>query len=406
MPTFSYHCVARDGSYRDGHVGAASRDEATRQLESRGWTILELVAREPEPPAPVSRAEPVAVPLPPPRKSADDYDVRLPLRALTIFTVQLDVMLTAGFSYARALQVLTDSEDLETARVANILYDSVCSGFKMSAAMTRMSAAFSAFYVQMIRIGETSGNMGEVLHRLSALLRRQEDRANRIKSALTYPGFLFVACVCMLAFLIYWMLPGYVSVFSETGAPLPPVTKVLVAVTRSPLPGIVLGALIALPFLAWIGAALSPRASHHVGEALRRVPLVSAWLRADATASACRNLGTMMEAGVGVVDALQSLSGLDEVLSRLKNGATLAGAMEQSGLFPRFVGIWVASGVESGKVPQMLIRAAEMMEERQEDRLERGIRVLEPCMMMGMGLVVGLVVLAAFLPVFELVKVL
>lgn len=440
MPSFAYHAMDPDGAHQDGRLVAETRDQAHLALQARGYRILRIEPVSAEPPtarAPQAYDDdrpyrtPVGAPplakAPPPREAAAvppplraelaprDGELRMPLRSLCMLTLQFDVMLAAGFSYVRCLKSLSESDDLQVAQVASVLLSTVKAGLPVSTAMARMPGVFSAFYVQMIKVGETTGNVPIVLRRLTNLTRLQEQRRTRIIAALTYPAFLGLACAGMLAFLVYWMLPGYVSVFAQSGAHLPALTQILITVSRSPLPGLALGGLVGGPALLWAAARANANFRDRLEGLKYELPGLREWFRDDLISTVCRSLGGLMESGVSVLEALNALysrsSGnrrMDEALRRvaesIRGGATLSGGFAATGLFPRFLQAAVATGEQSGRVPDMLMRAAQMLEERQEHRLDSAIRVLEPTMLLGMGIVVAFVVLAAFLPVFELVK--
>lgn len=340
---------------------------------------------------------------------------RLSGRPLTLLTLQLDVMLNSGFSYTRTLHALMASEDLKVAQVARRLHQAVEAGCPISAAMASMPHVFCPFYVMMVRLGEKSGSVPQALHDLTDWLKEQEGRKNRIASGLMYPAFVLAACTAMVALLVYYMLPQYMTILTDSGAKIPLLTRTLMSISGSPW-------LLVIPVSLIGGAiALGAAAPHH--EPSRRfverlqydAPLLRTLFRDTLVASVCRNLAMLMQAGVTTLDAMRTIrtpstgwSEMDKAIRAseevVKNGMPLAAALEAGGLFPKFVISSARSGEKSARVPDMLGRAASILDQRVEVRLDSAIKMLEPLIMLVMGIIVAIIVLAAFLPIFELIQ--
>ncbi|MBI3926120.1 MAG: type II secretion system F family protein [Armatimonadetes bacterium] len=421
---YGYRCLEMDGTTISGTLTASSEEEARQQLIERGLRILELerpgrkarpapperipaeAVRAPEAP-PTQRPPPVVLP-----KAAG---VRLPLRALNLFTLQFEVMISAGITYLRALEALANTPDLQVAQVAHQLLDKVSAGTALSKGMASMPRTFDAFYVRMVRVGETTGSMHRVLRQIGQALSRDQEKRSRLISALTYPAMVLTASLLMITFLVYFMLPGYLVLFTETGAELPLPTRALVWISSSSFPLLLVSGLVAALLALVVSARYHPRSRRTLERLVHRIPRIGSLLRQYLVIRVVRNIALMLHTGVPLMEALDLLSrpttgdaemdlALQEVRSELASGAGIAQAFRVSPRFPRFLVDAIAAGEEVGKVPEFLERWAGMLEEDLEYSLDALIQLLEPAMLMVMGLVVGFIVLAAFLPVFALLK--
>lgn len=468
VPSYSYQCLTGQGDHRDGLVVATSRESASAQLEARGWRVLVLQAttaeatpaggwrtlpESPRPPEPrrVEAAAPAAIdeedeavrallraddgyatrkmPRPkslstPTRKlktprtvvlDPSEQPPRVPDRQVGLFTMYLSMMLNAGFTYTRSLAALCEFDDLRIAQLSKAMLRCVEAGMPVSGAVAAMPHVFEPCYVVMVRLGERTGRMTETLRELAMWLNQREDRRSRLLSALAYPAFILLASFVMVAMLVYWMLPKYVAMFAETGTGLPALTQTLMLASRSPL-------LLAVPLAVvltlvgiWTAAPRSPRCRRLVEWAQYDSPLIGPLFRQSMVSAVCRNLGMLLDCGVSTLDALSALRNpttgwrtMDDALAsigeQLRAGSTLTDAMESTNLFPPAVLGSVRAGEQSGCVEDMMRRAAYMIEQAVEMRTDALLKVIEPAVMLGMGIVVGFIVLAAFLPVFKLMQ--
>ena len=426
---FLYQGVDRSGRPKDGLLLAVSLEEARRQLEERQLKVLILKPADgssvqtsepaPDPPRAVPLPEPVAPPraVPSRRDAVPEASPRLSLRQLNLLAIQLSVMMNAGLSYFRALSALSEAEDLATAHVANQLAQRIHDGYSLSRAMASMPGTFDDFFVRMVKVGETTGNMHQVLHMLTDALTRQEKQRSRVMGALAYPAFILAASGLMVAFLVYYMLPGYLTLFAQTGVETPFFTRALIWLSRSPIPlvgiGLPLGALGLL-------YASAPRleASRRALDYLRfHTPGIKLWFRKALLIRICRNLALMTSTGIGLHDGLQILTSpstgfpaMDRALLSARDGITNGDSLADSlgaqpaEIIPPFLVQAVAGGEQIGKVPHFLEKWADMLEEDLDYTIDSFIQMLEPIMLLVMGVIVGFVVLAAFMPVFTLIR--
>lgn len=430
---FLYQAVDRSGRPKDGLLLAVSPEEARRLLEERQLKVLLLKPADsgavqtsepapapvaaPAPSAPTPQRPTVARAAPRARETTPEASPRLSLRQLNLLAIQLSVMMNAGLSYFRALSALAEAEDLTTAHVANQLAQKIHDGYSLSRAMASMPGTFDNFFVRMVKVGETTGNMHQVLAMLTEALTRQEKQRSRVMGALAYPAFILAASGLMVAFLVYYMLPGYLTLFTQTGVETPFFTRALIALSRSPLPLVGLGLPLGALGLLYLSA---PRleASRRALDYLRfHTPGLKIWFRKALLIRVCRNLALMTSTGIGLMDGLQILTSpttgfpaMDAALlstrDHIANGASLADSLaaQSAEVIPRFLVQAVEGGEAVGKVPHFLDKWADMLEEDLDYTIDSFIQMLEPLMLLAMGFIVGFIVLAAFMPVFTLIQ--
>lgn len=339
-------------------------------------------------------------------------DVRVPLRSLAAFTGQLGLMLDSGFPIISALGILGRSEEPRVNKVAEHLARELAAGHRLSAAMAKVPGCFDRVYVRLIHTGESSGRLARILAVLGQDLERYDKKLRELKQALTYPVAVAATSALMLAFMLYYMLPHFMVFFRGFGAQLPWPTRLLMLLTDNPaikfgLPGLAVTAFF-LPFLgrlqdrdmAWL---------QHLKFGLPLVGKVNAEL---AVARTCGNLAMLGQQGLGLVESLKLLSGttgydrLDEellqVAERITRGDSFAEALRGGELFPRMVWQTVAAGQEAGDVYTCLRYSSRLLEEQAEVRLGTLLTLLEPMTMGVMGAVVGFIVIAIFLPIYQL----
>lgn len=318
----------------------------------------------------------------------------------------------------RALRTVSDQLDPGPLREVFVAISAdVESGVKFSDALARHPRRFPRFYVNMVRAGELGGLLDTILTRLAELLEKQARLRQRVRSALMYPAFVMVAAFAILLILMIFVVPTFVSMFTELGSALPLPTQILV--TTSDILRhwwwAVLLTLAALPALAraLIG---TPGGRRMVDAASLRAPVFGSLVERLLIARFARTLGTLLASGVPILSALETVratitnvvmdDALRDVEQSLKAGESLARPMELSGVFPPLVTRMVALGEETGQLDEMLVRVADSYEEEVEVQLAGLTQLLEPILIVAVGGMVGFIVIAMFMPLLSLTKLL
>jgi len=337
---------------------------------------------------------------------------------LVLTTRQLATLVKAGMPLLRALRTVADQLDPGPLRsVFSSVASDVESGVKLSEALASHPAWFPIFYVNMVRAGEVGGLLDEILKRLAELLEKQARLRERVKSALLYPAFVMVAAIGILIVLMAFVVPTFLGMFTELGSALPLPTRILVSVCDAVRTGwlaVILG-------LCGLGALTkvvlkTPAGRLLVDRALLAAPVSGSLLERLLIARFARTFGTLISSGVPILSALETVRAtvtnlvidraLRDVEQSLKVGESLARPMELSGVFPPLVTRMVALGEETGQLDRMLMQVADSYEEEVDVQLAGLTQLLEPLLILMVGGVVGFIVIAMFLPLISLTKLL
>ncbi len=337
---------------------------------------------------------------------------------LILTTRQLATLVKAGMPLLRALRTVSDQLDPGPLRdVFAMIASDVESGVKLSEALSTHPRWFPPYFVNMVRAGELGGLLDDILKRLAELQERQARLRDRVRSALMYPAFVMFAAVGILGVLMAFVVPTFLGMFTELGSALPWPTQLLVRTTQIVRHWwwVVLlgmgggGALIRLALRQPAGRRLADRVALHL-------PVVGSLVERILIARFARTFGTLISSGVPILSALETVratvtnSVIDDALSdvehSLKVGESLARPMELSGVFPPLVTRMVALGEETGQLDHMLMQVADSYEEEVEVQLAGLTQLLEPMLIVFVGGVVGFIVIAMFLPLMSLTKLL
>lgn len=337
---------------------------------------------------------------------------------LVLSTRQLATLVKAGMPLLRSLRTVSDQLEPGPLRQAlTSIASDVEGGVKFSEALSRHPRWFPPFYVNMVRAGEVGGLLDEILKRLAELLEKQARLRDRVRSALMYPAFVMVAAVSILIVLMAFVVPTFLAMFTELGSALPLMTRVLIVVCTGVrkwwwVVGLILiGAGFLLRF--W---SKTPGGRRSIDQLSLRFPVFGSLTERLLVSRFARTLGTLLTSGVPILSALETVratvtnvvmdDALQEVEQSLKVGESLARPMELSGVFSPFVTRMVSLGEETGQLDRMLMQIADSYEEEVEVQLAGLTQLLEPMLIVFVGGIVGFIVVAMFLPLMSLTKLL
>lgn len=396
MSAFHYRAVNLAGAEVSGTVEADTMRQARSHLRAQELFPLHVEAAASSPAAPGGRRPP-----------------RLGRRALTLLTRQWATLLEAGIPLERALAALIEqSEDEATRRLLAVVRDELLAGHPLHAALGAFPGSFDRLYCALIAAGEQSGQLPGILLRLADHLERGGQLRQRLIQALVYPALVLLVALAVIAGLMGYVVPQVVAVFRNGHQALPWLTQALIALSDA----------LRLTWPLLLGGALAGGIALRAGwrrPALRRAwqarlleaPVLGKLLRAlDATRLA-QTLAILSGSGVPLLDALRAgravlwlaplQEALAEVADKVREGVPLHRALAQAGHFPPLMVHLVASGEQSGRLDEMLDKAARQQGEEVSHRLTLAVSLFEPLMILGMGLAVLLIVLAILQPIIE-----
>ena len=402
MPAFSYVAVDAQGRTRRGVVEAEAPRQARADLRSAGMVPLELAALGPEA-ATASRGAPWR-----------GRRRRLSSSELTLVTRRLALLLEAGLTVEQCLDALIEqAQDEASERILAAVRAEVLSGHSLAAALERFPGSFPDIYRALVGTGEQSGDLAGVMLRLADYLESRRAMSQQAGLALLYPAIVASVALAIVLGLLTYVVPQVVEVFQNSRQELPLLTRALLWLSGA-LQGNLLAiavaiaaVIIALRF-AWSRAAWRARWQAW----LVRVPVIGPLVLGIGTARVASTLAILVGAGVPLLQALAAsakvvgslpLRGAVEEAARLvREGSPLHRALDSRKVFPPIFIHLVASGESSGRLAHMLAQAAKHQEMENEHRVRLLTGILEPAIIVAMGIVVLLVVLAILMPIIEM----
>lgn len=392
MAVFSYVATTMDGTMVEGVIEAPAQDIAIDRLKNSGVIPIKVVA---------------------PRQS---FRKRFTLRSskadLLTFTTELSVLLSAGLPLDRGLNVLSEtSENKEMKGIVQSILRSIREGSSFSESLKKHPKVFPTLYVNMIKAGEAGGVLSTVLDKLNEFLESTKELKDNVISAMIYPAILGITGGFSIIILLTFVIPKFTAIFSEIGGSLPVTTQILLAVSN----GLRTYWWIALSMLivAFVvfRAYVRSEAGRYKWDVVK-LKLMEDVIRKLETARFCRTLGTLLKSGVSVLAALNNskdvisnqviASRIDAVLKGVKEGKGIAGPLSEAKVFPPLALSMMKVGEETGQLDSMLIKVANAYEKSLREAVKRFISILEPAIILGMGLVIGFIVISLLVAIFSI----
>lgn len=428
MPRFAYRAKKGPTEVVNGTIDAQTADAVIEKLDEMGLLPIrmeEVSADASAPAVPALPAGQAGVPAPAiPAAAKPRPDVlhaaKKPLFArirsteVTIFGRQLASLLRAGVPILKALWII--SEQTPNPKFKEMLehsQDEIRNGKPLSAVLSQYPRLFPPIYLAMVRTGEDSGTLQEVLVRISEYRQKQEEIGSRVRSALAYPILMGLTGIGTVAFMLTFVIPRLTGLFSQLGTALPLPTRILMsasAVFQSVFFWLAAAALII--GLTVLARTPHPKVRRMRGEMGLRFPLLGPFALKAELARLCRTLELLVKSGLPILRGLEITApvignsllreAFEEARAKVSGGASLGRTLRESGRFPLFLTNLVSVGEESGKLDEALAEAAAFYERETDEGVRLLTSLLEPLMILVMGLIVGFIVMAMLLPMFEL----
>lgn len=395
MASFTYKAVGRDGKSRQGVVEASGQELASRQLRAQGLTLLKLEAGN-------SLDDPEkAVGKPPSRQE------------VLSMTSELAVLLRAGLPLDRALKVLIDmAVQPQMQFLLNDLLKAVKGGKALSIAMQSHEKIFGSFYISMVRSGEASGLLSEVLDRLVEYLENAKANRDSVVSALIYPAILLVVAVLSIVLMLGFVVPQFESLFEDMGEALPLLTQMVL----SGADFIKSWGWLLLIVIIGGGIVFRNWSSTDQGRAAldRRMlglPLAGGIVFEFEVSKFARTTGTLLGNGVSLLKAISiAIDTVDNRVIRdalqvlppaVKGGQRMSIALEESKMFTPMVIQMIRVGEESGSLDKMLLELAKVFDDHVQSGVKRGLALLEPILILTMGFIIAVIIIAILMGILS-----
>jgi type II secretion system protein F len=403
MPQFSYKAKKDDGSVVTGTLQAESERSALDSLGRMGVFPLEIESRSEDKPGTI-------------RAIAGPRQVHRKIRTgdVALFTRQLADLMRAGVPLNRALHTLaTQTTNLTLSETIAEIEKQVSSGASLHEALARFPKMFSGLYTSMVRAGETGGFLEDVLHRLALFIEKDQELRSRISSSMAYPILLIVIGSCAVTFLMVFFIPRFSEIFAKMGSALPLPTQIVMAVSYFLRDYWMFAAMGLVALIIGWSRVVATSAGRRVVDRLKiRLPLFGEIVRKNAVSRFSRTLGTLLKSGVAILSALDIskaamanvvlMEDIDEASAGIKQGKGLAEILRGSRYFPVMVTDMIAVGEEGGNLDEVLINVAESYDVQVERAVRVFVSLFEPALLVVMAAIVGFIVIAMLLPVFNI----
>jgi len=420
MPRFHYTAMDGRGKEQKGRIEAENEQDAAAKLKQMGLfptSMSEVKAKG----GAKAQAAPGAA-----GKKSGGFDLGslsfgtpvIRRKQLTTLTRQLATLLDAGLPLVRALRTLERQakSDPSTAKVMGDLGNAVEGGSTFSEALAGHPKSFTKLYVNMVRAGEASGAMETVLNRLAEFMEKAQRIAGKVKAAMVYPVIVLTVALTITSGLMIFIVPKFAKMFDEmlAGEPLPGLTVVVIHISdfmqdhAIACIGIIIGIIVGFKMLK-----KTKPGAFMIDVIVIKMPPINQLAIRSVVARFCRTLGTLMQSGVAVLQALQIVRDTagNEVVARaiqtvhdaVKEGEGMTKPLEQAKVFPGMVVSMIEVGEETGALPEMLNRVADVYEEEIDRAVEALTSMIEPIMIVFLAVIVGGIVIALFLPLIKLI---
>jgi general secretion pathway protein F len=393
MAKFLFQAFDRTGSLLLGEVESESIDAARNQIYAQGATPLSV-----QPSLPTGFTF----------QNGDLRGYRRQVTDLGVATIarDLSVLLHAGVGLEGALRIIArTSADRRTQRLADRLLEGVLAGSMLADVISSTKELNQQEYVKMIHAGEMSGDLGGALRELADLVERRIEIRGRISAALTYPAILIGLAVVSVSVVLGFLLPAITPIFLDNGQPLPPVIAALEAVRANWSSIVAIGGASALSLVTVVLLLLrNPTYRATLDRLYLRIPIIGPISELRDAARFVRTLATLLKAGVPLLQALAACcplvknqfvrNALDRVTTDVSEGASLARSITSASALPPIAIQLIAVGEESGRLPDMLLRIATIMERQEQDRTARVLSVLSPVITIGVAGLMAVIILS------------
>ncbi|HET8833572.1 MAG TPA: type II secretion system F family protein [Gemmatimonadales bacterium] len=397
MPMFEYTARSQTGQIQKGQMDVASKDDVTAYLRKNRLIMVNV------------REQPKQIKL-------SLGGSRIKTRDIVIFTRQFATMINAGLPLVQSLNILaSQTENKALADVTrSVVYD-VESGNTLADAFSKHPKAFTALYVNMVAAGEAGGILDTILLRLATFLEKNDALVRKVKGAMVYPGVIITVAMVAIAILLIFVIPTFQSMFASANLELPLPTRIVIGLSNFlihfwwamllSIGGIVFA------IRSYYG---TPAGRLQIDAAMLKAPVLGDVLRKSAVSRFTRTLGTLVSSGVSILEGLEITAktagnqvvhnAVMESRQSIAGGETIAAPLEKSKVFPPMVISMIAVGEQTGGLDEMLSKIADFYDEEVDVAVSALVSLMEPAMIVILGVIVGGMVIAMYLPIFDMMN--
>jgi type IV pilus assembly protein PilC len=394
MPIFTYTARATNGDLKTATIEAASRDAVIAQLRKMRLAVVKIDENA--------------------QKSTKKGSVKI--RDIVVFTRQFSTMVNAGLPLVQALDILAKQTENKTLSsiTRQVMFD-VESGYTLADSMAKHPRAFTSLYTNMVAAGEAGGILDVILNRLATFLEKNDKLIRKVKGAMIYPSSILAVAVGAIAILLIFVIPTFEDMFASVGVPLPFPTRIVIGMSK----GLqsywwaLIGFLVAAYFMLKKYYA-SPNGRLAIDKLLLKFPILGDVLRKSSVSRFTRTLGTLVASGVSILEGLEITARTagnrvvqDAIMASrasIAGGETIAAPLAKSGVFPPMVISMISVGESTGGLDEMLSKIADFYDDEVDAAVGGLLSLLEPMMIVFLGMAVGGMIMAMYLPIFDMVN--
>ena len=412
MPVFAFEAIKDDGQKVKSEVTAESKDEAIRKIQDQGLRPTRIKAQKEES---KSRSVP-GVEKAPAKKKGGLFLGGVSSKDIVTFTTQLSTLQDAGLPIVRSLKILEEQQ--KPGRFKDQLEEvssEVEQGSTLSEAMAKYPKSFDKLYISMVKAGEAGGVLDVILRRLAGFMEKSQKLRKQVKGALIYPAAVITVAILILVVIMLFVVPAFEKMFADIGQALPAPTQLLLNTSQAIQTYWYLIPLIPVFLMLIMKMIARTEAGERWIDAFKlRMPVFGNIIKKSSVARFCRTLGTLIASGVPILEALRIVkdavgnviisNAIEDVHGSIREGDTIADPLRASGIFDELLVNMIDVGEETGELDKMLMKIADNYEADVDVAVEGMSSLLEPLLIVGMGLVVGFIVISLFLPLVSIIK--
>ncbi|AOY58492.1 MULTISPECIES: type II secretion system F family protein [Desulfococcus] len=397
MAEYVWKAKNRRGFEQSGQIEAPSLETARSQLIKRGLNSIKVKEKPKDILENISFLQP-----------------KVTNKDIIVFCRQFSTMIDAGLPIIQCLELLSAQAENKTfVKILKAVKEDLAGGATLADALKKHPNEFNDLFVNMIAAGEAGGILDTILKRLSETLEKAERLKAKVKSAMLYPAITLFVAVAVVIVIMIFVIPVFQKMFGEMGQALPSLTMMVIRAsefTKDNILYMIIGAgLLGFTVKKYYGTEKGRRI---IDRRLLGIPVIGGLIRKVAVAKFTRTMGTMLASGVAILDGLDIVArtagnkivetAIYDVRSSIKEGQTMAAPLAGSGVFPPMVCSMIAVGESTGALDTMMVKIADFYDEEVDEAVERLTEMIEPFMICFLGVVVGGVVIAMYLPIFSM----
>lgn len=396
MPVYKYKAISENGKSVEGIIDADSPRSAIDKLKRQSVYLSSLEE--------VREAKGFRF----------NFLRRISTAELSVTTRQFSTLISAGLPLEASLAALAEqAEDARLSQVLAEVRERVSGGSSLANALSEHPSVFSDMYVNIVRAGEASGNLDVVLLRLADFMEKQSALLSKVRSALVYPLFMMFVGSGVLFFMMTYVIPKITKIFEESRRALPFITVMLIEFSKF-LSNYFVLLIIALAVLlfALYRYRKTPRGKEFFDRLLLKIPTLGRISRIVIISRFARTLSTLLSSGIPLLDALEIVEpvvgntvyrkAIGEVREKVREGTSFGGPLKETGIFPPLVTRMIAVGEHTGELEEMLSKIADTYDLQVETTISTLTSLIEPVMILVLGVIIGFIVFAILLPIFDL----